>query len=561
MTKGMQWFTLAGALILLAPPIAGADVLGDRVRARYEVAYSHLKPQIDEMELAILGQEEHEGRPFTWFQLAVSEKGAHRWTCKMLLSNLDFLGWRWAPAPEVARYQFHEAGAAALEYVDIRDGAPAFPAVNFWRFLVPYAADRGGLDRFFFERGQYMGRDLTRLESDENPIDRIPEAALLRLDPDCLIGSTGVLPPETADRWRDLGATMFVVDEKSAAALLPLLREQPVYIAGQAESDDYPQLLYRGNAFNGRLALDAPGSEALALGALDGADSLYAAAQRLIGINLYRLVGARQSTQGDLRQRYQRWVFLSEPRRIEESRFPIRDHRAGIAWYQCEAGANSYVGIVRFRAEAFAARAQRALGVEVPADAETLLRLHLAFYRGAAEAFGVPWGVSLSGDLDPDARERLFPMAYDAGASFFWFESGGHGSALPLADQERLLEAFAAHREAHPRDAAALASAKANRVCIALPYGYVFDEETLAQGALWGLDRFRLVNRNETGATYGAVLARAQSEALRQWQRGHDVDFGYWGGDQPIEGYREIHRVRESGDLFPLDRSKRSPGM
>jgi hypothetical protein len=223
--------------------------------------------------------------------------------------------------------------------------------------------------------------------------------------------------------------------------------------------------------------------------------------------------------------------------------YPAWDAIASAAWYELEAGAGGWCFESRLNPTEFAANVRSALGVDFPADAEACIRLHVAVARGAARRFHRPWGFAVFGQMDSTAADALFPITYDAGATYFWFWTSDDGHHVVWERQLQLARALRAWASAHPRGDPAEVSRQAT-AAVVLPWGYALDDWTLSShGCLWDLPSLALQEKNETGASYRDVLAAATREAVELLQRGTPFDVLFLRDGEKADGYTEVHRV------------------
>lgn len=545
------------ALMAGAAGEAGAETVDARVVARYDVDPGRMRPLFDSVEIASLGMERVQRRSFRWLQFAAWKDGNLAWAVKLLVSDLGFMEDAGRSEPEVARYQFLEGGAKPWEYVDARDGKPYLPGVNFWVSMVPHAVE-GGMDHAFFAEGEYMGRRLTRAASSDQPEDRILRPGRMELQPDLLIGGPYLRnrdtlterfweqwepwPSEqkveyvelTAEDYLDLiarGATFFGI---STPDVIPVLRDQPVFFSGGTDVYNPVALLYRGNYFGLTNFMDEPGNQI---------NARYYIRARNPRANAEQFIGSMRYQWLEHQRGHLRWAPGLLSPLLVETRYPTWETVAGSAWFGLQAGVYGHVAESRFQPEWFAELSRRALDVDFPTDPESVIKFHIATYRGAAETFGRPWGFAIYGQMHKDCRPLAFPMSYDAGATYFWFWPGVSDHGGPFFELVDYIEALRDHRHKHPRDLRKLAEARRNRVCIALPVGYILDEATLNNHALWRNDYLGLDIRNTSGATYGEVLASAMREVVQCLESGIDFDLAYWNGGGDLSHYREIRRV------------------
>ena len=222
---------------------------------------------------------------------------------------------------------------------------------------------------------------------------------------------------------------------------------------------------------------------------------------------------------------------------------------ASAAWYQMEAGADAWVHETRLDAAEFAADVRRELDLDFPADADAIIDLHVALFRGAARRFERPWGVAIYGQTGPDVAERLFPLAYDAGATYFWFWTSDRNHHVPRERQLRLARELRSHQAAHPRPEGPAARTATSRIALVLPWGYAFDDWTLMEdpARLWSAPGLPLSKAEDADVPRRDVLRAAMRIALNLIDGPEPWDILFLRADESASGYEEVYRVDRRG--------------
>jgi hypothetical protein len=148
----------------------------------------------------------------------------------------------------------------------------------------------------------------------------------------------------------------------------------------------------------------------------------------------------------------------------------------------------------------------------------------VAVARLATRHFGKPWGFAVFGQMDSTAADALFPLTYDAGATYFWFWTSDDGHHVPWSRQLELARKLQAYAAAHPRGDPAKVSQQAT-AAVALPWGYALDDWTLSRSAhVWDIPSLPLDAENAKGTAYRDVLAAAMRAVVGLLQRGVSFD-------------------------------------
>ena len=571
---------LAMFLSALAGPVAAVPVgeLAGR-QARYEVASrSGALPAVDELYLGIVVGPPIDGVDHVWFQMEMLRSGERQWAVALLVPGLGFLEAEGAPVP-VARYVLFPRRGVALEYVDRNTGVALLPAFGFFERLLPRGGIADGDDPFPFQGGACFARPLRRLEAGEGaeplPVDT---ARRLELDPEVLVGTArtfrddGTGPhasvedlaagragdytyvPLDADDYRrmmDAGMNLFRVP----ASRLPLVVEEPVFFHLENGFEHEPELLYRSNFRGAVMYMDEPVIRAYVKRMLHREESPAAAAEAIVELTRgrFRGDGPYGAFRLDRILREAGWDLGPEP--LPQTDYPVWEAAASGAWYELEAGAGGWCHQGRYDPDRFADLVESVLGVEFPRDAESLLALHLGLFTGAARRFGAPWGIGIYGQMDDRVADVAFERAWERGARYFWLWTSDRGHHVPFERQLELTSRFRDWRESRPPRGERSVRTAAARRALAIPWGYPLDIYALQQGwghrepRLWGSELMRLDAHNGDGIEYREVLAAAFREAAALLADGDAFDVVFLRSGETIEGYDEIRRVADTGEV------------
>jgi len=521
------------AAALAATSAAGAAP-GDRIRWEL-VAPAPDCPPLAAVELSVVDGGTIDGRRHEWIQIDLrAETGSI--VRVALLAPAD------APLARdgVRRYQLFPRNGPSLEYVDAAGGRAVAPGAWIFPRLFPRDAD-GNL---FFAGGTILDRALREVERGtgaaawSRDVDR-----RLVLDEDVVVANSRWFRDDGRGRrggdwtWVELDAADYRTLIEAGfnrfeipLSHLPRVRDEPVRFTLAGGFRDHPELLWRSN-FDGAVPfLDEPAVRALRGGDLAGARDPGDAAARI-----------RDFTRADL--------DAASPG------IPAWEAAASAVPYLLEAGAAGAIWESRLRPAWLARRLQARFGVSFPRDARSAIALHVAMLRGAARRFGVPWGVSVYGQMEAAAADSLFPLAYEAGATYFWLWTSDADHHVPFARQVRLARALQEHRRAHPRPEGAAARSRQARTAVVLPRGFALDEVALSLGArgrahpMWDVDRLALSRRGAGGATYRDVGATALRAIVDRLDDGRPFDILFLGDDETAAGYERVSRVGEDAIL------------
>ena len=578
--------TILLALAVLActcTPSSGFESL-EGMRARYAVDPDQAPvPGLTKLVIGFPRVETVDGDEAIWFQLQAMAGEQQLFAVAMLVSAPDFLYPSGLPVT-VHRYILFPPDGPPLEYLDAATGQALVPKLDFFANLLPHSTAVSDPDLPLFSQGTYLGQPLRRTSLGTG-VELLPFEGLrqLSLDGEILIGTSRSFRDDRSGRLHGPMTTWSGVDEdytyveltqddyqemicsgfnvfRVPLDHLPYVIDEPVWFLVRQGFDTRPEILYRSNFFGAVMYMDEPAIRSMGFDRMfrNFASPTKAAAVvlelmcgRYFGDggygsrNLHRLLAAAGYNLGDLE--------------IVQFDYPVWETVPSAVWYEMEAGIRGWCMEARYVPEWFAGLIESELGVDFPADPESVIQFHNALFTGASRRFGARWGVANYGQMHPDAASLIFPRAYERGATYFWFWTSDHAHHVPFEEQLQLARQLRRHAVAHPRQASAAELTARARVAVALPYGYVFDhyqlkhyvevEESFTTGRMWWSTEMETTDDNGHGATYGQVMAAAAREAAELLRAGTLFDFVFLRNGEKVPGYDQVRRVLETGEV------------
>jgi hypothetical protein len=186
---------------------------------------------------------------------------------------------------------------------------------------------------------------------------------------------------------------------------------------------------------------------------------------------------------------------------------------------------------------------------QIPANNPNhLLSILTGFLRGAARATDKTWGISIYGSVDRADAPYWFTHAYDLGATRFFFWDSYRLACVPYPECLDIARNLKKHTENLPhRNLHRLTHAA--ETAILIPPGYNLGHVYLGRGLLWGLPELNLERTNSQGIPYRTVMHNAFIEIERCLRLGTTFDLLWDLPSLQPNGYREIVRIRENGQL------------
>lgn len=511
-------------------------------------------PQIHRVVVEIAGREQVSGRALQWVRVEARRGAKRLFGYEILVENVDFL--RDASIdPTIVRYVLYPASGSPLEYVHARDGSAFLPAAAPRDWLPrPLTAD--------LQSVSFLGRVLQR-SAEEPPADAWPrgDARRLTLDPDFQIANSRHFRDDGTGRagadwhWVELSAQDYRTMLDAGFDLfeirpqdLPSVDGLAAFVVVAGGWRAAPDLLLRGNYRGAVLFSDEPAIHVCARRRSVGARSPAEVAEDIVTETRATHTGNEKYGRGFLAKQIQAAGF--EYGDVVQPPYPAWEAIASAGWYELEAGAGGWCLESRLQPATFARNVERAVGVAFPSDAASCIRFHLALARGAARHFHVPWGMAVFGQMDPAAADLLFPLAYDAGATYFWMWTSDGDHHVPYARQLELAKALRTYATAHPRgDVTALT--RSAEVALVLPWGYAVDEFTFSDAApsVWGIPSLALTAVGDAGVTHGQVLAAAMREAAALLKANTTFDILFLRDSESAPDYREVRRVAANASV------------
>ena len=590
--------TLLILLFCLFAKIAWANEVKTGDWAKYKVMKSDdTPPRITHIEMSILCSEVVDEKRYLWWQLTAFENERIRYTIKLLVENLNFLS-SGNSELNADRYLFHETGKQPLEYMNIHTGKALLPDIHFVANFLPHVEhpDEGGAasaDEEFpiFQRGHYLGHPIQLVEKGHKPVDRIPTAKKLFLDPELTIGTGRNFHDEDGERLyypgqsriirdnpeytyvkfveedyheliHEVGMNLFTISSDQRQYVL----DEPVFFVSNIDDANIPELLYRSNYKGLVQFMDEPVYLAM-FASRSGSRSNRAKPDDFVLRSHQDLtetktpVEAADKVVSQIRERFlvdgsygsRRLNAILKQKgydfgdlEIVQDNFPVWETAASGAWYEFKAGLPGYVFEGRYQPKTFSKRIKETFDVDFPDTTDACIAFHFAWYRGAARHFGGSWGVAIYGQMDLDVAPLIFPLEYEQGAEYLWFWTSDHGHNVPYAEQKEHTKRFREYQKEHPRIYPSWPLIEQAEVAIALPYGYQLDDYVMRWQCLWNNPKhLGLDMKNSSGVTYREVLKVALLEICTQLQHGNLFDLVYW-GDSEIAGYKKVRMIMEN---------------
>lgn len=583
----MRILYLLVALMLAVPSFASGKTLQEveGLWGRYEMigGGQDSLPGLTHVVLSFPAVERVNGKQAVWFQLEAFSGDRRLYAIALLVPALDFL-YRCGLDVDVYRYLLFPEKDHPLEYVSKATGKAMIPKLDFFRNLLPHAASVDDPEMPFFVKGIYLGHFMHRLEKGKGAsLLPLKEVRRLELDSDVLIGNSRSFRDDGSGRlyhsmsdWsnveKDYTYVTFTQEDyrQMIAAGMNIFRvplahlqwviEEPVYFLVRSGFENMPELLYRSNFFGAVMYMDEPVIRAMAFdGILSRFTSPQKAAELVVELTRGRYQGDGGYGLRNLNKLLRNAGYDFGKLEILQPDYPVWETVPSAAWYEMEAGVAGWLLEGRYLPKWFAGLVKSELGVDFPDDVELCIKYHHAFFTGAARRFGAKWGVAIYGQMDPEAAERVFPIAYDQGATYFWFWTSDHAHHVPFSEQLEHTRKLREYIKAHPRKATAKEWTAQAKVAIALPWGYLCDhyqmkhytsvDTSFNTGRMWWSTKMALTDDNGHGVKYKDVLAAAVREAVNLLKEGTRFDFIFLRRGEKAEGYDEVRRVLENGQV------------
>jgi len=555
------------------------------MRAQYAVDLAQAPiPGLTEVIISFPRSETVDGDEAIWFQLQAMAGEKQLFAVAMLVSAPDFLYPSGLPVT-VHRYILFPPDGPPIEYLDAATGQALVPKLDFFANLLPHSGAVSDPDLPFFRQGTYLGQPLRRTSMGSG-VKLLSTEGLrqLSLDGEILIGTSRDFRDDRSGRIHGPMTTWSGVDEdytyveltqddyqemmasgfnvfRVPLDHLPWVIDEPVWFLVRQGFDAQLDILYRSNFFGAVMYMDEPAIRSM------GFDRMFCSftSPTKAAAVVLELTRGRYHGDGGYGNRHLDRLLTGAGYRfgdleIVQPDYPVWETVPSAVWYEMEAGISGWCMEARYVPEWFAGLIQDELGVDFPADPESVIQFHNALFTGASRRFGARWGVATYGQMHPDAAALIFPRAYERGATYFWFWTSDHAHHVPFDEQLQLARELRQHIAAHPRRASAAELTARARVAVALPYGYVFDhyqlkhyvevEESFTTGRMWWSTEMKTTDDNGHDATYGQVMAAAAQQAAELLRAGTLFDFVFLRNGEQAQGYDEVRRVLDTGEVI-----------
>ncbi len=519
--------------------------------------------------------ETHASGTFQWLKLDATKTNGEAFRVSVLAKAYPHRSLTTA-ATTLARYVLQEGNAQPKEFVHRVTGEPVLPSTGAWEFLWPRPESGDFRDGASATRVAWLGHSY-KLESSERIADNpaLPIPRRIELLPDVLVGvpsntrtkddtrrydeSEYEMIRLTRENYAEMiraGMNCFRVDAEQAG----WLADEPVFLWGIGGKDvPYPECLFRSTWIGPALFLDEPAVHTRDYNvrprmtkepALRKSISPQFMFQQFTNVFHEAVSGTPWSLIKNLRERAD--VDLGTLNFPQRNLYSWETMVATAAWQlsgEPEAGPRAMVfeppgrlGSRRTLPEMNMAYGCQ-LSPEYPAN---LAGIIYGFLRGAARPTNKDWGVSIYGAVDRADAPWLLTHAYDLGATHFFFWDNYQLACVPYGEYLSHARHLQAHVQSRPRrDLARLK--RAAETLILLPPGYDLGHTHTGRGNLWGLGELNLERKNREGIRYRQVMGNFFIEIERCLRLGIAFDLRWDLDGLPLDGYREIVRVREDG--------------
>jgi len=185
--------------------------------------------------------------------------------------------------------------------------------------------------------------------------------------------------------------------------------DEPVWFLVRQGFDTRPDILYRSNFFGAVMYMDEPAIRAMGF---DRMFRNFTSPTKAAAVVL-ELTRGRYHGDGGYGNRHLQRLLTNAGYRfgdleIVQPDYPVWETVPSAAWYEMEAGIRGWCMEARYVPEWFAGLMQGELGVDFPADAESVIQFHNALFTGASRRFGAQWGVAIYGQTHPDPASRMW---------------------------------------------------------------------------------------------------------------------------------------------------------
>jgi len=562
------WLPACGVLAsALAHCPAAEPMPAPGTNGRYAVltATPHRAAPFGMVELLYGPRETVGGAEHQWWQLEVRDKESADAAVMFqvrALTRQDPLGAE-AAGLRFARYLLRTPETKQpLEYRSAVTGQALLPPWRHFREgFVPRRTRASALRQSMPQTCRYLGHVLTlRHAGAAAPWRPWPDAKLLRLDPELLVGTgrsfrdtEGRRLPQKPKRrnytYTPFTAADYAVMIRAGMNLFTVtatqqkhVRAEPVFYlrpVGGSPPLRYPTDLYRSNYLGATMFMDEP--------------TIIMVGDKLIHDSLRYFSDAAALVTARVRGRYnsagrygafrleselaERGVSFGDMRLMQHD-YPAWETIFETAHYQLAGGLAGIVHEGRYQLKPFDEAVARWTGRPRRHTAEELLRYHFAHLRGAARRFGKSWGTSIYGQCDPEIARRAVTLAYDMGARYVWFWTSDHGHHVPWPEQLALARRLKEHARARGRKSI-LGPPPTLDTAILIPRGYF-----LSLRNLWWVRVLDPAGKNEASRRYRLLMRRAMAAYHEALKRKEQFDFVI-AGEGDVAGYRKAVRLQD----------------
>jgi hypothetical protein len=506
---------------------------------------------------------------FQWISLAARKANGEQFRTWLLSTEYPPMSLE-AARKTTARYIVQEGTDRPREYRNPVTKEAVIPSSGAWEYLFPRPVDSASLVRV-----RYIGHTYLRESLTEGSAVQPPEAKVIELRPDLLVGPASNTRQKDETRrydgsdyelvrlterdyreMADAGVSCVRVDAEQALWVDKL----NMYYWGDGGKLPYPELLYRSQYLGPSLYLDEP--------AVTTRD--YEIRPRLAKDEEFRKSLTPRAAFDFFRGHFAK-VLQQHSSAMVKSLAARPDVDVGSMDF-AQANLYSWDTMVSTAAHQLSQHpripeamvfeppgrigTRRTLpeidmtyGVQIPPDdPKALPSIIFGFLRGAARLTNKGWGVSIYGAVQQADTFWWLTHAYDLGATRFHFYDSYQLACVPYGEYLALARHLRNHARSNPvRDLDRLR--RAAEVAILLPVGYNLGHVFLGKGPLWGVGELNLERLNPAGVKYRVVMSNFFQEIERCLQQGIAFDLVWDMPDMRLTGYREIVRIREDGKV------------
>jgi hypothetical protein len=490
-----------------------------------------------------------------------------------LVTSLEFL-YPGNAKTRVLRYLLYPEAGNALEFVSKASGEALTPKLGFLEHLLPQAEGHTDQEMPFFASGTYLGQSIRKIEvGTDVHIYSTEGVKQLVLDEEILIGTsrpfrdTGVerqhpaghpwkeddddyeytqLTDQDYQRMINAGMNIFRVPGDHLEYVL----EEPVFFLIRENFENSPELLYRSNFFGSVMYMDEPAWLIMSNHLAEQMETPRSAANLLCELSMERFEGRGNYGQRDLQKLLSQSGYVFSGFELLQPDYPCWETVASSAWYELESGIKGWCFESRLQPNWFANLVKDVLDVAFPNDPECCIQYHLGLFSGAAGRFDARWGVAIYGQTEARAAELLFPMAYQRGASYFWFWTSDRAHHVPFEEQLEHSKSFRKYVSENPKGPTKLPT-----TALSFPWGYLCDQYTLneyyghGEPRMWFSKYMGLNTGNSSGVSYGQVLAAGMKQAANLLTSKTPFDILFLKDGETASEYRTVLQVNEDATV------------